>query len=61
MERKWHRLEEDEARAGTKRALNAYVVLLSQVTSFNYLGRVIVAEEKDWPEVARNLRRTRYK
>ena len=32
-----------------------------QVTSFKYLGRVLTAEENDWPAVVRNLRRARQK
>ena len=28
------------------------------VTSFRYLGRVILVAENNWPEVARNLSRT---
>ena len=37
MERKCHRLAEEEAREGTERALTAYGSPLFQVTSFNYL------------------------
>ena len=59
MERKWRQLE--EARAGKERALTDYGVLLSHVTSFKYLGQVIAAEDDDWPEVVRNLRRNRQK
>ena len=61
MERKWCRLEEEEARAGTERALTAYGSLLSQVTSFKYLGRVIAEENEDCPVVVRNLRCSRQK
>ena len=59
MERKCSQLE--EARAGKERALTAYGVLLYHVTSFKYLGRVIAAEDYDWPAMVRNLRRTRQK
>ena len=41
--------------------ITAYGFPLSQVTSFNYLGLFIVAEEKNWPEVVRNLRHARQK
>ena len=44
-----------------ERELTAYGSPLSQVTSFNYLGRVLVAEEEKWPAVVRNLRRARQK
>ena len=49
MERKWNRLEEEDAREGTERALTAYGSSLSQVTSFNYLERVLAAEDNSWP------------
>ena len=57
MERKWRRLEEEESRERTEKELTAYGFLLSQVTSFEYLGKILVAEDDDWPEVVRNLRR----
>ena len=34
---------------------------LAQVTSFKYLGRVLEAEDNNWLEVVRNLRRVRHK
>ena len=61
MERKWCYLEEEEAREGMYRALTSYVVPPSQITFFKYLGRVLATEDDDWPEVVRNLRRTRHK
>ena len=36
-------------------ALAAYRFPLSPVTSFKYLGRVLAAEEYNWPEVVSNL------
>ena len=59
MERKWHRLAEEEARERTEKALTAYGVPLSQVTSFNYLWQVMAAEEDEYPAVVRNLWRAR--
>ena len=59
MERKWHHLEEEEAREATERALTAYEAPLSQVTSFKYLGRDLAAEDNVRTEVARNLRHAR--
>ena len=47
IERKWHRLEEEEAWAGTQRSLTAYDVSLSEVTSFKYVGQVLAAEGND--------------
>ena len=44
-----------------ERSLIAYGVPLFQVTSFKYLGRVLDTEDDNWPEVVRNLRRTRQK
>ena len=61
MERKWHHLAEEEAWEGTETALTDYGVPLSQVTSFKYLGRVLAAEDNDWPEVVHNLWCTRQK
>ena len=61
MERKWNRLTEEEARAGTERSLTAYVVPIYQVTSFKYLGLVLAEVDNDWPEVVRNIRRARQK
>ena len=61
MERKWRRLAEEEAWDGTEGALTTYVFPLSQVPSFKYLGRVLAAEDDDWPKVVRNLRRARQK
>ena len=46
---------------GTERALTAYGVPLSQVTSFKYIGQVIAVEEEDWPTVVRNLQRASQK
>ena len=49
MESKCHRLAEEEAREGKERAITVYRFLLSQVTSFKYLERVLAAEENSWP------------
>ena len=46
-ERKQQRLATEEERAVTSRALIAYDGSLVMVTSFNYLGRVISAEDDD--------------
>ena len=59
MERKWRRLKEEEDQEGTERSLTAYGVPLSQVAYFKYLGRVLAAEDDNWPAVVRNLRRAR--
>ena len=56
MERKWNRLAEEEAQEGTDRAITDYGYPLSQVTSFNYLGQVLSAEDNDWTEVVHKLR-----
>ena len=61
MERKWHRLSEEESQEGTEREITAYGVPLSQVTSFKYLGRVLAKEDGNCPEVVRNLWRARQK
>ena len=61
MERKWRRLAEEEACEGTERALTAYAVPLSQVTSFKCLVQVFAAEEDDWLVFVCNIRCTRQK
>ena len=61
MERKWCRLVEEEAKEGTERALSAYGVPFSQVTSFKYIRRFLSAEGNDWPAVVGNLRHTSQK
>ena len=60
-ERKCCCLAEEEARAGTEMSLTAYGVPLALVTSFKYLGRVLVAEDDDWPAVIPNLQHAREK
>ena len=61
MDSKWCRLAEEKAWEGAERAITAYGSPLSQITSFKYLGRVLVAEDNDWPSVVHNLWRTKKK
>ena len=61
IERKCHQLAEEEAQEGEERKITTYCVLLSQVTYFNFMGRVLATEEDDWPSVMHNLRRARQK
>ena len=56
-ERKRRRLEEEEIRVSLERAFQEYGEPLETVTSFKYLGRVMMADE-GWPEVAGNLRKS---
>ena len=56
---KRHQLAEDEAQEGTATAIKSYGMPLSPVTFFKNLGRVLLALDKDWPEVVRNLHRAR--
>ena len=53
------RIVAKEERAFTSRAFSAYFLPLDMVTSFRYLGRVILVADDNWPEVVRNLSRTR--
>ena len=53
--------EAEEAEAGAVVALTAYVRPLTVVSSFKYLGRVLVASDNDYPTVIRKLRRSRHK
>ena len=48
-----------EDRAATSRALSAYGPPLEMMTSFIYLGRVILAADDDWPAVIRNMAKAR--
>ena len=52
-------MTEKEKREVTPRVFSAYGHHLEIVTSFQYLGRVILAADDDWPEVVRNLSRVR--
>ena len=45
QETKWRCLAEEEAEFAT----TVYGILFAPVTSFKYLGRVISAENNDWP------------
>ena len=54
-ERKRRRLEVEEEREVTSRAVSTYGHPLEMVTSFKYLGKVISAADNYWPEVVRNL------
>ena len=40
--------------------ITAYGILLVQVTSFKYLGRVILEEDNNWPAVVINFRKSRH-
>ena len=52
---------EKEARVGEEAAITAYGIPLAPVTSFNYLGIILLAADGDWSAVVRNLRRARQK
>ena len=52
-------LAADDKREVTVRDFSAYGGPLEMVTSFKYLGQVILAMDNDWPEVARNLARAK--
>ena len=45
----------EEKRAVNSRAFSAYGRPLEMVTSFQYLGRVILAADEYWPAVVRNF------
>ena len=60
-ERKWRRLAEEEARVGAETDFTADGTPLTQVTSFKYLRRIFTAADADWPAVARNLQKARWK
>ena len=60
-ERKWRRLEKEEAQTGTELEITAYGITIAPVTYFKYLGKVLLAEDNDWPAVVHNLWRARKK
>ena len=48
-------LAADDEREAIVRDFSAYGCPLEMVSSFKYLGQVILALDNDWPAVARNL------
>ena len=54
-ERKRRQLSVEEEREVTTRAFRAYGIPLDMVTSFKYLGRVILEVDNNWPAVVKNL------
>ena len=58
-ERKRRRLLAEEEREVNTRAFSAYGRPLVMVTSFKYLGLVILMTENNYPEVVRNLDRAK--
>ena len=59
VERKRQRMAEEEILESEERALKAYRRLLETVTSFKYLGRVLMAGDGDWPAAMGNLKKAR--
>ena len=58
-ERKRRQMSEAEFRDITERAFKAYGKPLEMVSTFKYLGRVMMAVDDDWPAVAGNLVKAR--
>ena len=56
-ERRRRRLAAEEGREVTARAFSPYGRPLEMVTSFKYLGQVILETENEWPAAVRNLAR----
>ena len=55
--RKRRQMVAEEVRAASKMYLNTYGRPLMDVSSFNYLGRVLSDSYDDWPSVIANLRK----
>ena len=55
VERKWRQLGAKEARAVTSRSFSAYGCPLEIMTSFKYMGRVLLVVDDDWPGAVWNL------
>ena len=58
-ERKRRRLAETELQESTEMAFEAYGTQLEVVTSFKYLGIILMTGEDNWPAVAGNLGKAR--
>ena len=58
---KRHILVEEEEQAGAEAEITAYGIPLTPFTLFKYIGRVLLAEDDNWPAVVRNLRKSRWK
>ena len=58
-EQKQQRLVTEEEREVTSRSLSAYGLPLNVVTSFKYLGRVLLMADDDWMTVIRNILKAR--
>ena len=56
-ERKRRLLVEKESRAGTEAGITAYGIPLAPVTSFKYLGIILLDADDNWPEMVSNLQR----
>ena len=54
-------IAEEESQTGYEVSITSYGILLAPVTSFKYLGIVLLAAYKKWPEVVRNLRKSCHK
>ena len=48
-----------ETRESTERAFEACGAPIKNVPEFKYLGRVLTANDNDWPAVVGNLRKVR--
>ena len=58
-EQKRHRLESDDMREITTRALQDYTIMLKFVTSFKLLVQIMTPSDEDWPTVEGNLQKAR--
>ena len=59
VEGKRRRLAKTETREYLERAFSAYRQPMEAVSEFWYLGRLLTATDKDWPEVAGNIKKAR--
>ena len=54
-ESKRHFLAEEETRVEAEMVFIAYMIPLAQVTSFKYLGQILMVADNDLPAVVSNL------
>ena len=59
VEQKIRRLAEAETRESVEWAFEVYGAPIKTVTEYKYLGRLMTANEDDWPAVVGNLGKTR--
>ena len=58
-ERRQQRIVGDKSLSGSETYFWLYFCSLALVTSFHYMGWILMATDDDWPEVVGNLQKAR--